>query len=205
MAKRGPKPRPLAERIEDRSEVEADTKCWIWHGAITVAGYGQIRHERRTKYAHRCAYEAFIGPVPSGHDVCHSCGQRACVNPAHLYLFATYRGSVRERFEARYEIDQESGCWLWTGTCNPAGYGTIGKDRRERLAHRVSWELHRGPIPDGLSVCHHCDVPRSVNPDHLFVGTDADNMADKTRKMRQHWGEKKPTSKLTEGQVRAIR
>jgi HNH endonuclease len=83
---------------------------------------------------------------------------------------------------------QPHGCWLWTGaTAGHMGYGTIGAGGGTKLvAHRLSWELHhRKPIPDGMLVCHHCDTPRCVRPDHLFLGTHDDNMLDAAVKGRK--------------------
>ena len=76
-------------------------------------------------------------------------------------------------------------CWTWTGYCNAAGYGHVrwGEDRRV-FAHRVAWEAVHGPIPDGLVVCHHCDNPPCVRPDHLFLGTVRDNAQDMIAKGR---------------------
>lgn len=95
-------------------------------------------------------------------------------------------------------------CWLWLGALNPKGYGWAWHGRR---AHRVSWMLHHGPIPNGLLVCHSCDNPRCVNPKHLWLGTSADNQADKARKGRaaRRPGSKHPLAKLTEEWVLAIR
>lgn len=84
-------------------------------------------------------------------------------------------------------------CWLWTASLGSNGYGQIGSggtDWRPIGAHCASWLLHVGPIPDGLSVLHHCDVKRCVNPPHLFVGTAADNAADMWAKGRGPGGDR---------------
>jgi hypothetical protein len=88
-----------------------------------------------------------------------------------------------ERFRAKY-IVADNGCWLWTAGKHD-GYGRITVDERGYFAHRWSYEYHVGPIPDGLLVLHHCDTPACVNPEHVFVGTQADNMADMVAKGRQ--------------------
>ena len=97
---------------------------------------------------------------------------------------------IYERFHESYEIVEPGGCWVWTGWLTSHEYGCMligsrtDKSRRKVGAHRISWELHFGMIPDGLYVCHHCDVPSCVNPAHLFVGTGVDNMQDAKRKGR---------------------
>lgn len=76
-------------------------------------------------------------------------------------------------------------CWLWSGAPTSTGYGKLAfPGGGWQSAHRFSWELHNGPVPDGLQVLHHCDVPLCVNPSHLFLGTHLDNMADMRAKGR---------------------
>ncbi|MFD5425234.1 HNH endonuclease signature motif containing protein [Streptomyces sp. NPDC127084] len=86
----------------------------------------------------------------------------------------------------RVDKDGAGGCWIWTAARGDHGYGTLqGDDGRTVGAHRFSYELHHGPIPEGLLVMHSCDNPPCVNPDHLSVGTHADNMRDMATKGRQ--------------------
>lgn len=89
---------------------------------------------------------------------------------------------LRVRFWSK--VKKSDQCWEWQGANVPKGYGIIGKNGRNQYAHRVSWELHKGIIPKGLLVCHHCDNPKCVRPDHLFVGTHQDNLRDMSRKGR---------------------
>lgn len=115
--------------------------------------------------------------------------------------------SLEQRFFEK--VSKTGECWLWTGARMKNGYGKIIINRKEAKAHRVSWELAHGPIPDGISVLHRCDTPPCVRPSHLFLGTQADNMADMAAKKRgtgwPHKGAKVPGAKLNEDQVREIR
>ncbi len=113
---------------------------------------------------------------------------------------------LEERFWAK--VHKGSNCWLWTGSKDSWGYGTFWIEGKTKGTHRVAYELEYGPIVDGLFVCHTCDVPNCVNPEHLFLGTQKDNMIDASNKGRIKpytvIGSSNGNSKLTEEQVIAI-
>ena len=112
---------------------------------------------------------------------------------------------LRKRLEAKIMPEPNSGCWLWMGVTAHFGHGVIAINGKKRHAHRIAWEVFVGPIPDGLNVCHKCDIPSCVNPAHLFLGTDMDNFNDMRAKRRHAFGERSGQAKLTERDVRVIR
>ena len=139
----------------------------------------------------------------------------------------TRTGDVRERFFDRFEIDKKTGCWNWTGTNGPAGYGYIsgnidgvryGKIGKPILAHRASWIIHCGPIPEtegsgphGTVVRHKCDNRKCVNPDHLELGTQNDNIKDMDVRgganrigLAPKYGANHPNAVLTEEQAKYV-
>ncbi len=110
-----------------------------------------------------------------------------------------------KRFWVR--VDKTPGCWIWISAKDGDGYAHFMLNSTRIKAHRFSYELAYGPIPAGLLVCHHCDNPLCVRPDHLFVGTHSDNHRDMHAKGRghDHRGEKCPTAKLTDAKVLEMR
>ena len=134
------------------------------------------------------------------------------------WRLAMHPQSTHARFWSK--VDKSGECWIWTAALNGAGYGVFRLKDHNSLAHRFAYECLVGPIPAGMQVCHHCDNPPCVRPEHLFVGTHQDNMADMHAKGRrsyegQVWpqptyerrarGERQGKAILTEQQVREIR
>ena len=109
---------------------------------------------------------------------------RVCVTVQNM---RRYSGTVEERFAKRYIVNPLTGCWDWQGGVSAKGYGRISAEGRSLRASRVSWEIHYPDAPIGkLCVCHTCDRPVCVNPEHLFLGTPKDNAQDSKTKGRRY-------------------
>jgi len=102
-----------------------------------------------------------------------------------VFLPADIAPKIKDRFVSSYEVDQETGCWLWVRMRTPNGYGRFHCRNRKWRAHRAAYTIFVGDIPPGMCICHHCDTPLCVNPAHLFVGTQRDNVHDMIRKGRK--------------------
>ena len=160
-----------------------------------------------------------MSEVPVGYCQC-GCGQKTTIakhtnaergitkgQPNH-YLRghrAEMRRSFIERFWSNVNVAGPDECWEWKAAKNSNGYGEFYDGIGQVLAHRYAYEITNMSILKGLACCHTCDNPSCVNPAHLWVGTQHDNMTDKVQKNRQQRGERVPGAKLTTDDVREIR
>lgn len=115
--------------------------------------------------------------------------------------------TYKNNFYSKVLLPNENGCMLWTASKLPNGYGQFTYRKIQTRSHRFSYILHVGNIPNDMYVCHRCDIPSCVSPDHLFLGTPKDNMVDKIKKGRGRWGnhEKNGMAKLTLEKANYIR
>lgn len=166
-----------------------------------------IRFNGKVVNIHHYVYRTKVGEIPEGMIVAHKCGNENCINVDHLTL-TTRRELASSKFARpiEYEVDPVTGCHNCTSHhLINSGYPVIMVNKKLYPVHRYVYEKEYGKIPKGYVVRHKCDNRRCVNPAHLEIGTQADNMRDMVERGRQIKGSKCWNAKLTEDDVREIK
>ena len=178
-------------------------------GRWTVVGDGRI--ERVGKYPIR--FVRAVCECGTARDVRWASlnsatnGSKSCGCLKSEVTSARFSAPVEPRFWSKVARRQGDQCWEWQAASNARGYGTFGANGKSCLAHRLAWELVNGAIPEGMLVCHTCDNPKCCNPQHLWLGTNAENIEDMRRKgrARARRGASNKNAKLSMDQAREVR
>lgn len=142
----------------------------LWTAGTDSAGYPKLKVGRDIVAAHRFIWELENGPIPEGCRLTNLCGDPLCVRPGCWEARPHFRTlGIEEFFQASIEPDEGTGCHVWTGPCDAAGYGRLYTDGAHVPAHRWAYAQKYGPIPAGHHVHHTCGNPCCVNPEHLIA------------------------------------
>jgi len=174
--------------------------CWIWIGAKGHSD-GILTINKKTYSVKRILYGRFypFKEISPKENLISICKVSFCVNPEHQL-------NKEDHFLSQIKKNEITNCWEWTGFLK-AGYGYIRIKRKDIAVHRLMFERYKRKIPKNVNVCHSCDNPKCCNPDHLWLGTQQENIKDMIQKKRDHksYGEKHPGCKINEEIAKQIK
>lgn len=187
------------EAFFDKISPEPNSGCWLWIGKYCQNGSGEFAHNpsKTRESARRFAFR-LNNELLRSDEVKNCCGNVLCVNPAHHVSVKKRHGvTFEDAFNSNFEKNAVTGCWDWTGKIRKRdGYATFThrpSNTNEARANRISWRLfHNKDLQNDVCVLHKCDNRKCVNPDHLFVGSQRDNVEDMCYKHRHNFGEDHP-------------
>ena len=197
----------INKRIWKHINVTNNDDCWKWNGCTDRYGNGIINVRKHLVLVRNVAYQIHNYLIQPTDKIIQSCKNRLCCNPNHLHR-KNLDEQLLDRFWEKVDKRGENECWEWLGSKDKNGYGQIAVNSIVTKAHRLSWELcSNDEIPEEMLICHRCDNPSCINPNHLFLGNQSDNMIDMLRKNRGKHpkGENHYNAKLTEKDVLEIR
>lgn len=205
------------------SKIDITTnQCWIWKGSTNVKGTPIIAKGKNNISALKFSFEKYKEKIPNRSILKQTCKNSLCVNPEHLQITSSAEknsmsseilfnlteeelNSLKTRFWNK--VSKSDNCWKWKGAKSKSGYGNLAVSKKYITvgATRISYFLHFGAFNTSLLLCHKCDNPSCVNPEHLFLGTVQDNSTDMMKKGRSASGDKNTSRKNPEKVCRGLK
>jgi hypothetical protein len=175
--------------------IKSANDCWNWIGKIN-SDHKIFKYNKKLYTSSQLVWFLTYEEVPDS-MIFHSCNNKICCNPKHLFI-----ETLDERFWSKVDIKNENDCWNWLASTNSDGYGEFRYKNKLEIATHMVWFLTYGKMPT-LQILHTCDNPSCCNPNHLFEGTNIDNINDRVNKNRSAVGNKHGTHTHPESLINA--